>query len=97
MLRAMAKRFKPAGMITLDAPDGVKGAGITELSVGAASGPLGSVIHGLRIELVLTLGSEGHITLNMGAADALQLAEEIRAAVHRRDDVKLQSPAGSVQ
>jgi hypothetical protein len=93
----MANRFKPAGLITVDAPEGVQGAGVTELSVGAASGPLGSVIHGLRIEMDLTLGSQGHVILKMGAADALQLAEEIRAAVQRRDDVKLQSPAGSVQ
>lgn len=93
----MAKRFKPAGVITVDAPEGARSAGVTELSVGAASGPLGSVIHGLRIEVSLTLASEANVTLEMGAADALQLAEEIRAAVHRREDVSRQSPAGSAQ
>jgi hypothetical protein len=28
------------------------------------------------------------VTFSMAAADALQLAEELRAAVHRRDDVR---------
>jgi hypothetical protein len=88
MLRLMAKQFKPVGSVSVAVPGELKDGPVTEMSVGAVSGPLGSVVHGLRIEVSLHVGSEGKVTFSMAAADALQLAEELRAAVHRRDDVR---------
>jgi hypothetical protein len=84
----MAKQFKPVGSVSVAVPGELKDGPVTEMSVGAISGPLGSVVHGLRIEVALHVGSEGKVTFSMAAADALQLAEELRAAVHRRDDVR---------
>lgn len=88
MLGRMAKRFKPVGTVTVEVPGEVQSGPVTEISVGTVSGPLGSVVHGLRIEVALHVGSEGSVTFSMSAADALQLSEEVRAAVHRRDDVR---------
>ena len=74
----------PASIAVFDRPV----SNVTELSVGAESGYVGSVIHGFRIEIAIHSQEQGPITLKLGAADALQLAEEIRAAAQRREDVK---------
>jgi len=84
----MAKQFKPVGSVDLAVSGELASGPITEISVGAVSGPLGSVVHGLRIEVGLQVGSQGAVSFSMTAADALQLSEDIRSAVHRRDDVR---------
>ena len=88
MLGRMAKIVQTAGVFTIDAGQDATGTTVTTYTVGAASGPLGSVIHGLRIELRFCGDNGPDVTVTMGAADALQLAEEIRTAVHRREDVR---------
>ena len=70
MLRLMAKQFKPVGSVSVAVPGELKDGPVTEMSVGAISGPLGSVVHGLRIEVALHVGSEGRVTFSMAAADA---------------------------
>ncbi|HYP09214.1 MAG TPA: hypothetical protein VER03_23525 [Bryobacteraceae bacterium] len=83
----MAKMVQTTGLFTMG--NGREGTGrVTEYSVGAASGTLGSVIHGLRVELRFLREDGTDVVATMGAADALQLSEEIRTAVHRREDVR---------
>jgi hypothetical protein len=82
----MAKTIQPAGSVMLSSGQDGANIAVREYSVQATSGILGSVIHGLRVELRFTGDTE--VTLNLGAADALQLAEELRAAVHAREDVR---------
>jgi hypothetical protein len=82
----MAKTIQPSGSIILSAGQTGVGIAVREYSIQATSGLLGSVIHGLRVELRFT--GDTDVLLNMGAADALQLAEEIRTAVHAREDVR---------
>ena len=85
----MAQQFQPSGPISVEVLGDVPSrAYVTGVSVGAASGIVGSVIHGFRIEVALQVAGAGAVTLTLGAADALQLAEEIRAAANRREDVK---------
>jgi hypothetical protein len=84
----VAKYLKTTGIVTIDVPMDTKGAVATSFSIGTASGPLGSVIHGTRIELNFQSNDSPGVKISMAAADALQLAEEIRAAVQRRDDVR---------
>jgi hypothetical protein len=88
MLGRMAKIVHTAGIFTVDSGQDVPPTTVSTYSVGATSGELGSVIHGTRIELRLCGNTGPDVTLTMGAADALQLAEEIRTAVHRREDVR---------
>ena len=76
------------GIVIIDVPAETSSTTATSFSVGAASGPLGSVVHGTRIEVNFLVDNTPTVKISMGAADALQLAEEIRGAVHRRDDVK---------
>lgn len=86
----MAKIVPSAGLLTIEIPAELQGAGMRQISgfsVSAPAGVLGSVIHGMRIGVDLHVASASPVHLSMGAADALQLAEEIRAAVHRRDDI----------
>jgi hypothetical protein len=82
----MAKTIQPSGSVILRSGENGAGLGVREYSVEATSGILGSVIHGLRVELRFRGDTE--VSLNLGAADALQLAEELRAAVHAREDVR---------
>jgi hypothetical protein len=82
----MAKTIQPSGSIILSSGQSGVGTAVREYSVQATSGILGSVIHGLRVDVRFTGDTE--ILLNLGAADALQLAEEIRTAVHAREDVR---------
>ena len=84
----LAKLVKTTGVVTVAVPVETKGVIMTSFSIGAASGTLGSVIHGPRIELTFLTSDSPAVKISMGASDALQIAEEIRAAVHRRDDVK---------
>ena len=88
MLGRMAKIVNTAGLFTVTAGQDAPDTTVSRYSVGAASGPLGSVIHGLRIEVRFCGNAGSGVTLTMGAADALQLAEELRNAVHRREDVR---------
>ena len=84
----MAKIVQTAGIFTVHTGQNGSETKVSTYTVGGASGELGSVIHGLRIE-VRFCGDQGpDVTLSMGAADALQFAEEIRLAVHRREDVR---------
>jgi hypothetical protein len=83
----MAKRIRPTGPISMALPDRPK-LSVTDISVGTESGYVGSVIHGFRIEVAIHTEESTEVTLTLGAADALQLAEEILAAAHRREDVK---------
>jgi hypothetical protein len=85
----MAKRIQPTGAISIALPDRTK-VSVTDISVGAESGYVGSVIHGFRIEIALHMEDSASATLTLGAADALQLAEGILAAAHRREDVRRQ-------
>jgi hypothetical protein len=83
----MAKRIQPTGPVSIALPDRPK-LSVTDISVGAESGYVGSVIHGFRIVIAIHTEDAAAVTLTLGAADALQLAEEILAAAHRREDVK---------
>ena len=83
----MAKRIQPTGLVSIALPDRPK-VSVSDISVGTESGYVGSVIHGFRIEIAIHKIDSAPITLTLGAADALQLAEEILAAAHRREDVK---------
>ena len=84
----LTKLVKTTGVVTVDVPVAMNGVTMTSFSIGAASGTLGSVIHGTRIELTFLSNDSPAVQISMGASDALQMAEEIRTAVHRRDDVK---------
>ena len=84
----MAKHLQANGIVIIDVPAETSSTTATSFSVEAASGPLGSVVHGTRIEVNFLLDNMPTVKISLGAADALQLAEEIRGAVHRRDDVK---------
>jgi hypothetical protein len=84
----VAKLIKTTGVVMVDVPVETKDAVMSSFSIGAASGTLGSVIHGTRIELIFLNNDSPAVKISMGASDALQIAEEIRAAVHRREDVK---------
>ena len=83
----MAKRIQPTGPVSIALPDRPK-VSVTDIAVGTESGYVGSVIHGFRIEIAIQTEDSSGVTLTLGAADALQLAEEILAAAHRREDVK---------
>lgn len=84
--RMAARTVQTSGAFMVEGGHSGGATPVTEYSVAAVSGLLGSVIHGLRIEV--RFGKNSDVALQMTAADALQFAEEIRAAVHRRDDVR---------
>jgi hypothetical protein len=84
----MAKIVHTAGIFNIRAGQDAPETAVTTYTVGGSSGTLGSVVHGLRIDLRFCGDSGPDVTLSMTAADALQLAEEIRLAVHRREDVR---------
>ena len=88
ILGRMAKIVQTAGIFTIHAGQDAPETKVSTYTVGGASGELGSVIHGLRIQLQFCGDTGPDVTISMGAADALQLAEEIRLAVHRREDVR---------
>ena len=84
----MAKQVQANGIVIIDIPAETSSTTATSFSIGSAAGPLGSVVHGTRIELNFLVDNAPTVKISLCAADALQIAEEIRAAVHRRDDVK---------
>jgi hypothetical protein len=88
ILGRMGKIVQTAGIFTIHAGQDAQATRVSTYSIGGASGELGSVIHGLRIEVRFCGDAGPDVALSMGAADALQLAEEIRLAVHRREDVR---------
>jgi hypothetical protein len=82
------KHIETTGIVTIDVPAETGNAHVNSFSIGSASGPLRSVIHGTRVEIGFPVSGAAGLKISMAAADALQLAEEIRAIVHGREDVK---------
>ena len=83
----MAKQFKPVGSVSVAVPGELKMVLLLRCPSVRYLGPSGRRARP-TYRGSLHVGSEGKVTFSMAAADALQLAEELRAAVHRRDDVR---------